>query len=129
MCADCHSLLKLRLSKHGPFYGCSRWPECHGVHGAHPDGKPKGTPANKQTRLARIRAHVVFDPIWKQGILKRHEAYSWMRKAMALSRSQAHIAMFSEAQCEQLIRLVYRDYPQFRTRYSSILYDDFERDL
>ena len=123
-CGECGSLMNLRKSRHGPFYGCSRWPACEGTHGAHPDGKPKGIPANKKTRQARIRAHRVFDEIWKKGLKKRHQAYAWMREAMEMSHSQAHIANFSEEQCDQLIQLVYRDFPQFQTRYSRLLYGE-----
>lgn len=126
-CGECGAEMRLRKSKHGPFYGCSTWPTCDGTHGAHPDGRPKGIPANKKTRLARMRAHAVFDLIWKQRVKKRHQAYGWMRQAMGLTHSQAHIACFSEDQCEQLIQLVYRDFPKFRTRYSQLSYgDDFE---
>lgn len=128
-CGECGSEMQLRKSKHGAFYGCTKWPDCDGTHGAHADGSPKGTPADKPTRLARIRAHAVFDEIWKQGLKKRHEAYGWMRRAMNLSRSQAHIAMFDLAQCEQLIQLVYRDFPQFQTRYSRLMYGDGDDEL
>jgi len=126
LCAECGQPMQLRSSRFGPFYGCTTWPNCEGTHGAHPDGAPKGIPADKPTRLARIRAHTVFDRIWKSKAKKRHQAYGWMRQAMGLSHSEAHIAMFSIEQCEKLIQLVYRDFPQFRTRYSSILYDDFD---
>lgn len=125
-CGECGGLMQLRKSKFGPFYGCASWPICEGTHGANQDGSPKGTPANKATRMARIRAHSIFDLIWKQAGKKRHEAYAWMRKAMGLSRSQAHIAMFTESQCELLIKLVYRDFPQFSTRYTRLIYDEFE---
>lgn len=125
-CGECGELMRLRMSKFGPFYGCIAWPGCEGTHGAHPDGNPKGSPANKQTRLARIRAHAVFDLIWKNKVKKRHQAYGWMRKAMDLPHSGAHIALFSEEQCEKLIKLVYRDFPQFQTRYSRLSYDEDE---
>lgn len=127
-CGECGATMHLRRSKHGPFYGCSTYPTCKGTHGAHPDGSPLGTPASKQTRLARIRAHRIFDLIWQKAGKRRHEAYTWMRRAMGLTRSQAHISMFDEAQCEKLIQLVYRDFPQFATRYSRIAYDDFEEE-
>lgn len=127
-CGECGKLMRLKPSKHGPFYGCTAWPECDGAHGAHPDGRPMGIPASKQTRRARIQAHMVFDRIWKKGLKKRHEAYSWLRKAMSLSRSQAHISAFTEEQCNRLIQVVYRDFPEFRTRYSHLLYSEFDEE-
>jgi len=133
-CAECGALMGLRESKHGPFYGCSAWREtgCKGSHGAHPSGAPFGTPADKTTKQARIEAHRVFDEIWKQRLLNikksrnanRHMAYSWMREAMNLTHNTAHIGLFSKADCEALMLLVHRDYPQLRTRWSRLMYDD-----
>lgn len=76
------------------------------------------------TRLARVRAHTVFDLIWKRRYMVRHKAYAWMRRAMKLSHREAHISLLSAAQCQQLIRLVYRDFPQFQTRYSRLIFDE-----
>ena len=107
-----------------PFYGCTKFPACRGSHGAHPDGSPKGTPANKETRLARIRAHTVFDQIWKDNLVKhRGAAYNWMREVMHLSRTDAHIARFNKEQCDRLVVLVYRDYPALKDKYARLLYD------
>jgi ssDNA-binding Zn-finger/Zn-ribbon topoisomerase 1 len=123
-CGDCGALMVLRNSEFGPFYGCTQYPQCKGTHGAHVNGAPKGRPANKETRLARIQAHKTFDPIWQENLVRsRKSAYSWMQKAMGLTRSQAHISQFDIAQCEKLIRLVYRDYPKLRTRYTRLIYD------
>lgn len=83
------------------------------------DGAVASTP-DKATRIARIRAHTVFDRIWKRQLTKRHQAYTWMRKALGLSHSQAHISQLSIEQCTQLIRCVYRDFPTLETRYSRI---------
>ncbi len=108
-----------------PFYGCERFPDCRGSLGAHPDGTPKGTPANKDTRIARIRAHAVFDQIWKDRLVKhRGAAYDWMRRAMAISRNNAHIGHFTREQCEELIRLVYRDFPNLKTGLDRLIYDE-----
>lgn len=127
LCGECGAALRLRHAKRGLFYGCTNWPKCVSTHPARADGGPHGMPSNKATRCARIRAHAVFDEIWKRGPLKRHQAYKWMRRAMGLSASQARISTFDVGQCEQLIRLVFRDYPKLRTRYSQVMYGgDFE---
>ena len=39
------TIMVLRNSKYGLFYGCSTYPNCKASHGAHKDGKPLGTPA------------------------------------------------------------------------------------
>jgi len=126
-CGECQApmvLLKGAKFKN-MFYGCSRYPDCKSSHGAHADGTPKGIPGNKATRLARIFAHTVFDQIWKQRLVKhRGAAYAWMRQVMGLSKSQAHIAALTKEQCEQLIALVYRDYPILKNKYARLLYDE-----
>jgi ssDNA-binding Zn-finger/Zn-ribbon topoisomerase 1 len=101
-CADCGAPMELRNSRFGKFYGCSTYPECKGTHGAHPDGKPLGVPANRETKDARIRAHAAFDRLWKGGPMSRREAYRWMRKKMDMSASEAHIGKFTKEQCDQL---------------------------
>lgn len=137
-CGECGSPMQLvetgkytnKREAVSAFYGCSRYPECKGCHGAHPDGSPKGTPANRETRLARIRAHAAFDQIWKQHLVKhRGAAYNWMRSAMGLARGDAHIGMFTKDQCDELIKLVYRDYPTLMGAFDRLLYDDSLEDL
>jgi hypothetical protein len=54
-----------------------------------------------------MRAHAVFDPIWKSGRMTRHAAYKWLSDAMDLPKEQTHIGMFDIGQClkvEQLIK-------------------------
>lgn len=104
-CPECEAPMVLRASKYGVFYGCSRYPDCKGSHGAHPDGKPMGTPATASVRAARIKAHDAFDRLWKpmQSRMTRTDAYLWMQSALGLSSKEAHIAFFNQAQCEVLI--------------------------
>jgi hypothetical protein len=95
--------MRLRSSRLGPFYGCERYPACKGTHGAHPDGRPLGTPADEATRKARIAVHTAFDRLWTTGELSRAGAYAWMQRALGMSRDEAHIGKFSIAQCEVLL--------------------------
>lgn len=105
-CGECGSAMVLRSSRYGKFYGCTKFPKCRGTHGAHPDGKPLGTPADRETKLARIEAHAAFDALWKDGLLGRKNAYRWMRKAMGLKPDDCHIAKFTKEQCAIAIALV-----------------------
>lgn len=95
------------------FWACAKWQQtrCEGIIGAHPDGRPLGIPADNETKGARIRAHAMFDTIWKDAgsnQLSRKGAYAWMRKAMGLTKEQAHIGNFDKTQCEQLVDHVRR---------------------
>lgn len=98
--------MALRNSRFGQFYGCTTFPICKGTHGAHPDGRPMGIPADKETRDARVKAHAAFDTLWKTNLMKRTDAYRWVRKAMDLPADKAHISMFSKAQCALLCALI-----------------------
>lgn len=113
-----------------PFYGCSRFPECRGTHGAHPDGRPLGIPANKATRKARIEAHRFFDLLWKpaegqKARMTRSQAYSWMRKKMKLTETEAHFSKFTQEQCETCVRVIKAAYPGVRTLWDRLADDDF----
>ena len=66
------------------------------------------TPADCETREARHRCHLAFDPLWKNKskFKNRNQAYSWLQRVMGLNRAEAHIGMFDLEQCELLMRLI-----------------------
>ena len=85
-------------------YVCARYPACNSYVSVHEGTlQPEGTLANSELRNRRILAHRAFDQIWQTGIMTRPNAYRWMMEKMQLSREQAHIGMFSEYRCDQLI--------------------------
>ena len=129
-CADCGALMDIRTSKKfkAPFYGCSTFPACRGTHGAFPDGRPLGKPANKEAKKARVQAHKVFDLIWREKHKPRAAAYTWMRKRMGLSKEEAHIGLFDRLQCEALIALVKKEFPSTRNAWDRILSFDEDDD-
>jgi hypothetical protein len=75
VCPECGAPMMLRYSRRyeRPFYGCSRYErtKCPGTHGAHPNGEPLGIPADCATKAARHELHLVFDQLWKAGIMSR----------------------------------------------------------
>ena len=95
--------MKLRPSRYGQFYGCTRYPACQGTHGAHADGTPLGIPANRETKEARMAAHAAFDQLWQDGQMSRNRAYQVLRDLMGMTQEEAHIGRFTKEQCEQLI--------------------------
>lgn len=122
-CPECNGRMYLRMAKYGLAYLCQNWPACTGAHGAHPDGKPLGTPASKDVRVARIRAHAAFDELWKdadqltcyapqndgeRGFLKkvaRKRAYAWLRDRMNMDREQCHIGDFDIETCARVVEI------------------------
>lgn len=111
VCAECGGGMKLvRLIENatgrtlGLFYGCARYPHCYCTHGAHPDGKPMGTPANAETRARRHEAHLIFDKLWKRdGFMTRGAAYRWL--AEAFGAEEVHMGNMSLEECDKVIRL------------------------
>lgn len=112
----CDGQLVLRQSKHGHFFGCTHFPKCRGSHGAHPDGRPMGTPAPAAVRHARVKAHEAFDPIWKSGRMSRGRAYRWL--AERLGRSEVHIGSADLPLCRRIISIceLHRHRPRTRAR-------------
>jgi ssDNA-binding Zn-finger/Zn-ribbon topoisomerase 1 len=107
-CPECDSQLVLRNSKYGLFYGCKRYPVCKAAHGAHPNGKPLGKPADKETKQWRMKAHDKFNSLFEgeNPLMSRDEAYDYLQYLMNLTAKQAHISNFDIAQCKELIDLL-----------------------
>ena len=103
ICPICRSLMILRNSRYGKFWGCSQWPKCKATHGAHPDGRPLGVPGNDATKISRIEAHAKFDTWWKVEGITRKEAYRNLQRIMNLSKNDAHIGRFTVEQCRMLM--------------------------
>jgi ssDNA-binding Zn-finger/Zn-ribbon topoisomerase 1 len=107
VCPECGGRMLLRQSRYGMFYGCAAYPKCQSAHGCHPDGRPLGKPANKETKSARIAAHEAFDRLWKrESRMTRSDAYRWMQAALGMTKDEAHIGNFDKEQCAKLIEAV-----------------------
>lgn len=91
-------------SKGELLYVCANYPKCDAYVGVHRGTKrPLGTLADANLRHKRIRAHKLFDLIWKNGLMTRKEAYRWMEYFMDIPKDTGHIANFSEYRCEILM--------------------------
>lgn len=89
---------------HLTFYACL---PCGAWVGTHKKtGEPLGNLANKLVRNSRIRAHGWFDPIWKQGHMKRQDAYFWLSCRLKLSVEETHIANFDIETCDRVVKAV-----------------------
>lgn len=105
-CPECGAQMVLKYSgkfKVPVFYSCSQYPKCRTTHGAHPDGRALGIPANAETKKARIEAHEAFDRLWKLGGMSRGQAYAWMQQVLSLTEDEAHIGKFTTEQCVRLV--------------------------
>lgn len=111
-CPYCHSTAILTPARkiYGPdtkeewLYVCSHYPECNSYVGVHKGTKrPMGTLANGDLRNKRIKAHKMFDLIWRSNVMNRKNAYRWMSDKLCIPSEHAHIGCFSEYMCDQLI--------------------------
>lgn len=83
---------------------CSRYPACNSYVSAHEHNlQPMGSLADGTLRKKRMQAHQTFDLLWKNGVMKRSEAYQWLRFKLGLRTDQAHISNFSEYMCDCVI--------------------------
>lgn len=102
-CDNCNSrrvgLQKYTRRKRAKYvcYRCKASVYCH--HGTH---VPLGYMATAHTRYLRAKAHEAFDPIWKQGLITRDQAYEWLARQLSVTTAYAHIGRLTDAQLERL---------------------------
>lgn len=90
----------------GPIYHCSKYPKCDAYVGCHKQTDiPFGQLANRQLRLWRRNAHLHFDVLWKNKIMKRKEAYRWLSKQLKINYNDCHIGLFDIKLCKKVIHI------------------------
>jgi hypothetical protein len=93
---------------------------CKEKHGAHQNsGKPLGKPADADTRAARIEVHALFDRLWKEEHMNRHQAYRWLAKQF--NAPEVHIGEFSLQDCGFIM-------PILKKELANIEEEDYEPD-
>jgi hypothetical protein len=77
---------------------------CDAYVGCH-DGTPEplGRLANAELRKMKSAAHSAFDPLWRDGHMKRSAAYKRLAEHLGLDSEQCHIGMFDVAMCAKVI--------------------------
>ena len=109
ICPYCGQPSKLVDSKcvyqrsYGNIWLCAPCDAYVGVHKNNNKNMPLGRLANKELRDWKIKAHAVFDPMWKSGAMKRGTAYMLLQEIMSIGSQHAHIGMFDVEQCKQLV--------------------------
>ena len=85
------------------FWRCT---DCKAYVGCHPGTeKPLGRLANEELRNWKQRAHGVFDPLWRSGVLSRAGAYAWLAKQLGIPQEETHIGMFDVDQCKRVVKV------------------------
>lgn len=94
------------------FYVCEPCDARVGCHGN--SRKPLGRMANAKLRRLKSEAHAAFDPVWKKSSTTRTNAYKWLAGKMDMPVDECHIGMFSEALCEEVVRIMAAEGPGFK---------------
>ncbi len=87
------------------FWACD---PCGAYVGTHrkPEWAPLGRLANKELRLWKMKAHNAFDVIWKNGKMKRTEAYEWLSIRLGITVDQCHIGEFDVSTCKRVVEVM-----------------------
>lgn len=113
-CPECGSPMELKktsryLHKDGSlrkFYSCTKFPDCRGTHGAHPDGRPLGEPATHEVKQLRIKAHRLLERRfgkWNEiSPRQKRIMYEWIRK----NTTSGHIAKMDKSELEEFILII-----------------------
>lgn len=107
VCPDCGAPMTLsptapQAAPGRPAYRCPR-PTCFAHHGAHPNGRPPGFPAQRVTRAARAAAHAALAAYCAARGVDRDWGYRLVARVMGLPDRQAHIGRFTAGECRSLI--------------------------
>lgn len=61
-----------------------------------------GRLADAELRRWKSIAHGVFDPIWKNKLVRRGDAYAWLAKELGIEAKHCHIGSFDVERCKQV---------------------------
>lgn len=86
---------------------CKAYVGCH----KNSEAVPLGRLANADLRKAKSAAHAAFDPIWKNGRMKRGNAYLWLSERLGITKDICHIGMFDEKTCWKVVSICGKEAP------------------
>ena len=59
--------------------------------------------ADKELKNLKIKAHSLFDPVWKSGGKKRHQAYNDLAQRLGIPTKECHFGWFDK---EMLLKAI-----------------------
>lgn len=101
-----HSSAIYRGRSFGLVWACLPCDAYVGVHKNSATFEPLGSLANKELREWRVRAHTVFDALWRSGRTDRKGAYRILCEKMGMTKSRGHIAKFDIEECRKLVEVL-----------------------
>lgn len=100
------SIVIYRVRSYGMIWICFPCNAYVGCHKNSKDHAPLGRLANAELREWKMKAHAVFDPLWKTGTMKRKEAYKHLAGLLGISPGDTHIGMFDVDMCKKVIEVL-----------------------
>lgn len=89
----------------GRSYMCYYCKPCGAYVGCHNNTtQPLGTMANQELRDWRKKVHVLLDPIWKSGRMKRQDVYAWLSKELGIKTY--HTGETDIDMCKKVIKIL-----------------------
>ncbi len=104
LCPGCGSEFHKRTGPFGVYWGCLNRPECDRI-AVFSRQEKLWRVSNQATRDARKRAHEEFDTLWRDGWMKRSQAYAWLSRTLNLDGAQCHIQNFTEFGCQRVVEI------------------------
>lgn len=87
-------------------FPCQAWVGCH-----RGTGRPLGTAAKSNLRKLRKRVHLRFDPLWKNKLMTRTDAYKWLAEILEIPVYECHTGYFREELCIKTLQLMDKYFP------------------
>ena len=115
-CPECRVQMRLQNFRYGTAFFCEK---CDIKWYTDSLGRPRGKPANRETRQARMDAHSEFDKLWKNGHMSRRRAYKWLQQELGVPREQCHMKEMDAATCRRVQALVLRKFQEIRQKSAS----------
>ena len=91
---------------------------CGAFVGCHPGTtRALGTAAGPVLRKKRGLAHAMFDPIWREKLMTRGDAYAWLGQELGITDpTQVHIGLFNASDCHRTVNAAARYRSQAKSR-------------
>jgi hypothetical protein len=89
-------------------YGKDFWlcRPCSAYVGCHPGTTTAlGRLANAELRQAKMAAHRAFDPTWKDGNMRRKQAYAWLAGELGIGVNACHVGEFDIDVCNRVVTI------------------------
>lgn len=86
-------------------WACDAWVGCRsGID------EPFGDLADEALRAARMSAHRAIDPVWKNGLMSKAEAYQWLAGRLQIPPKQCQIGLLSMEDCMRVGQAVWEQF-------------------